>query len=651
MGILCYSLKRAELDYCRFMAATRTGAAVEIRLDECDFEEDDVRTLFSEPRQALLIATCHVSLPSQVDEAAKLLTAAILSGTDFVDIPLDFPDASRRWLMNLALNRGCKVILSYHNYNATDTPERLRELALQARTEGADIIKIVTTAQATEDAETVLSLYDSFDSGRLEAFAMGPLGRESRFRAFQKGAPFLYVSPTRDGATASGQPCWSDLLPSSEIKLQGEAALPASKSFAQRAILLAALTTGTTKLYDMILCDDVEAAIGVARSLYADMRLEDSVLTIEGHQDLRKYGLRVRDNTLFVGESGLLARLCIPLAGLSDEGILITGEKTLLHRKVDDHRSALRKLGLHLTFTDRHYLPVQVRGRLHAGDVELSGDKGSQMISGLLLALSQCDGESSLVIDGVTSEPYIQLTTYIASFFGLSGYDCPQLSDGKENEEDQDDHVRTWYIEPVQTITPVLGMETERDWSAAAMLLVAGAVAGEVTLRKLDLHSRQADAAIFDILRQNHIDIRHLPEKGEITVRRSVIPPFYYDITDTPDLFAPLFVLACFAEGESILAGIGRLRNKESDRADTFAREFRKLGVRTSIDADTMTIVGEENRRLKAAACSSHGDHRLAMALLVTSLHADGPLEIDDTDCIAKSFPGFLETFEKLKKQ
>ena len=650
MGILCYSLKRAGLDYCRFMAATRSGCAVEIRLDECDFDEEDVRTLFSEQRQALLIATCHVSLPSQVDEAAKLLTAAILSGTDFVDIPLDFPTATKRWLINLALNRGCKVILSYHNYNATDTPERLRELAGQARTEGADIIKIVTKAQSAGDADAVLSLYDSFDPERLLAFAMGSLGRESRFRALEKGAPFLFVSPTRDNATASGQPCWNDLLPSSEIKLRGEASLPASKSFAQRAILLAALTSGTTKLYDVTLCNDVEAAIGVARSLYADVHLDGTVLTIEGHQDLRKEGLRVRDHTLFVGESGLLARLCIPLAGLSGEDILITGEKTLLQRKIDDHRGALRKLGLRITFTDRHFLPVLVRGRLHAGDVELSGDKGSQMISGLLLALSQCEGESTLVIDSVTSEPYIRLTTYIASFFGLSGYDCPQLSDRDEREEDGDENLRTWYIEPAQRITPVLGLEVERDWSAAAMLLVAGAVAGEVTLRKLDLHSRQADSEIYDVLRQNYIDIRNNPEKGEISIHRSIIPPFYYDITDTPDLFAPLFVLACFAEGESIIAGIGRLRNKESDRADTFAREFRKLGVRTSVSKDTMTIFGEENRRFTAAACSSHGDHRLAMALLVASLQTDGTLEIDDTDCIDKSFPGFLETFEKMKR-
>ena len=648
MGRICYSLKDTGADWCKFLAASRPGAAVEVRLDECDFDTDEIRDIFSCQRKAELIATCHVSLPSQVAEAAEKLSAAILAGADYVDIPLDFPENSKQWLLNLALNHGTRIILSWHNYTNTEPLPRLREIAAQALREGADIVKIVTTATRPEDAATVLALYDGFEPCRLLAFAMGPLGRDSRFQALEKGAPFLFVAPSREGATASGQPCVADLLPESAFKLRGEAALPASKSYAQRAILLAALANGTTKLYGVTLCDDIVSAIGVAQSLYADVSLDGTILTIEGHQDILHDGLRVRDNSLFVGESGLLARLCIPLAGLTKEAIEISGEKTLLRRKVDDHRAALRKLGLRLTFTDRSHLPVTVRGRLKAGAVEVDGSKGSQMISGMLMALSQCDSESTLVISGVTSEPYINLTTYIASFFGLTGYDCPELAD--KNKQEEDSYYRTWYIDPLQRITPVLGLEVERDWSAAAMLLVAGAVAGEVTLRGLDLLSRQSDAVIFELLRQNHVDIVRDPEKNTITVRRSILCPFYFDINDAPDLFAPLFVLAAFSHGESVISGIGRLKNKQSNRAESFAEEFGKLGVRTTVSGGEMTIYGEENRRLWKASCSSHGDHRLAMALLVASLFADGPVRIDDTDCIAKSFPGFLENFEKLKR-
>ena len=293
------------------------------------------------------------------------------------------------------------------------------------------------------------------------------------------------------------------------------------------------------------------------------------------------------------------------------------------------------------------YLPVTVGGHLKPGAVAVSGDKGSQMISGMLLALSQCGGESTVMIKDVTSEPYIKLTTYIASFFGLSGYDCPELADPMEEQGG----FRTWYIEPGQKITPVLGLEVERDWSAAAMLLVAGTLAGEITILNADIMSRQSDAVIFNLLRQNNADIVNDSEKHTVTARKSIICPFCYDINDAPDLFAPLFLMACFAGGESLISGIRRLRNKESDRAATFAREFRKLGVRSSVSGDEMTIYGRENRRLKGAECSSHGDHRLAMALTVASLFADGPVTIDDTACIDKSFPGFLELFERLKKK
>ena len=267
------------------------------------------------------------------------------------------------------------------------------------------------------------------------------------------------------------------------------------------------------------------------------------------------------------------------------------------------------------------------------------------MISGLLLALSQCKRQSVVAVENVTSAPYISLTTYIASFFGLTGYDCPELT----AELEEDPLERTWYIEPEQPITPVLGLEVERDWSAAAMMLVAGALMGDITIRGLDPRSFQSDADIFNLLRDNHVDIVLMDDNRTVSVRRSFIRPFFYDINQAPDLFAPLFVLAVFAGGESVIAGISRLRNKESDRAASFAGEFRKLGVQVTIADDQMTIGGRENRRLTGARCSSHGDHRLAMALTIASLMADGPVRIDDTECIAKSFPGFLDTLQKLK--
>lgn len=646
MGRICYSLKDVDKGYCIFLSSLRPEDAVEIRLDACELDEEDIQEIFSTRYRAQLIATCHISLPSQAEDAARKLTAAILAGADYVDIPLDFPERSRLWLTSLAMNKGTRVIVSFHNHTDTEPLPRLEQIARQALQEGADIIKIVTTARSAEDAATVMKLYDIFNPENLLAFAMGPLGRDTRFLAFEKGAPFLFVSPTREGATAPGQPAWFELQPGREVKLRGEVHVPASKSFAQRAIVLAALASGTTKLYGLTLSDDISAAMGVARSLGADVSQEGSIMTITGHQDILRNGLTVKDNTFHVGESALLARICIPLAGLAREEILITGEKTLLHRKVDDHRAALRKLGLRLKFTDRSYLPVRVGGLIHTGDVEVTGECGSQMISGMLIALSQCEAMSSIRIDGVTSEPYIELTRYIASFFGLSGYVCPEL----EEKPDEDERIRTWYIHPSQQITPVIGLEVERDWSAAAMLLAAGAIAGDLSFPGLDLNSRQSDAVIYSLLKENQADLWWEAERKLVRVRKSILRPFFFDINDAPDLFAPLFLLAAFTEGNSVLAGIGRLRNKESDRAATFAAEFSKLGIRTVLDGDSMVVYGQENRVLKAAEVSSHGDHRLAMALMVASVLTDNPIVIDDIDCVTKSFPDFPLLLDKLKR-
>ena len=650
MGILCYSLKNAGYGYCEYMATTLSGVAVEIRLDECELSDEEIHDLFSCERETLLVATCHCKMPSEEEEAARKLSAAVIAGADYVDISLTSPAASRKWLMSLAMNHGCRVILSYHDYSSTPSAETLLEKARQAQWEGADVVKVVTTARDRDDVATVMSLYDHFEPGRLLAFCMGGTGRNSRYEAFEKGAPFLFVAPTREGSTASGQPTYFDMFSKDEILLRGEAELPASKSFAQRAILLAALTSGTTRLYHLTLCDDTRAAIAVAEQLYAEVSMRGDQLTIVGHQDIPGLGLKVRDNTLSVGESGLLARLCIPLAGLADEDITIMGRGTLLRRRIDDHRSALRELGLKVEYSNRHHLPAVVRGRLHSGEIEVDGSKGSQLISGLMLALSQCKGESTIHIEEVTSEPYISLTTYVASFFGLSGYECPELDEPVEDPED-DTYSRTWYITPSQKITPVVGLEVERDWSAAAMMLVAGAVAGDVTVSRLDMLSSQADAMIYDVLKENHADVVLDQEKGQISVRRSMVTPFFYDIVDAPDLFAPLFLLAVFTEGESVLAGISRLRNKESDRAASFAEEFGKLGVQTSIYGDEITIYGYERPDLRGAKCSSHGDHRLAMALLIASLRTKGKVEIDDLGCIDKSFPGFVDIIEKLKQK
>jgi 3-phosphoshikimate 1-carboxyvinyltransferase len=199
----------------------------------------------------------------------------------------------------------------------------------------------------------------------------------------------------------------------------------------------------------------------------------------------------------------------------------------------------------------------------------------------------------------------------------------------------------------------------EGDWSGAANFLVAGAIFGDVEVEGLDTQSLQADISIMDILMDAGAAMSQLegetPTTGPIHVTRAPLCAIDTDLNNCPDLFPIVAVLAAFCPGENRIRGVERLRHKETDRAAAIVDMLTQMGVPVRVDEDEMTIEGMglpqrllTGRLLKGGAYTSHGDHRMVMALKVASLGADGPVEIDDTACVAKSFPGFMDLFEKL---
>ena len=194
----------------------------------------------------------------------------------------------------------------------------------------------------------------------------------------------------------------------------------------------------------------------------------------------------------------------------------------------------------------------------------------------------------------------------------------------------------------------------EADWSGAAPFLVAGAVFGDIEVTGLDTASLQADISIMDILMEAGASMSQL-EDGSLHVMRAPLSPFKADLNNCPDLFPIVAVLAAFCPGESELLGVERLRHKETDRAAAIVEMLEAMGVTVTVDEDLMTITGmglsqrlASGNLLKGGKFRSHGDHRMVMALKVASLGASSPVEIDDVDCVAKSFPQFNEMFERL---
>ena len=405
--------------------------------------------------------------------------------------------------------------------------------------------------------------------------------------------------------------------------IRGTIAPPSSKSYAQRAIALALLAEGRSILRNIEFCKDTRSALKCIEALGAKVEyIDDSTIAIEG-------GLKPQSNTLNVGESGLATRLFTPIASLNPTPITIEGEGTLLYRPMTMMIEPLRQLGVQVR-DGGGFLPIEVQGPMHGGDITVDGSVSSQFITGLLLALPLAQEDTTLHVTSPVSTPYIDMTIETARLFGV------------EIMHNEGDYTQ-FFIEGRQQYTPA-DIAIEGDWSGAATLLVAGAIAGEVTVKNISTLSKQADTAICRALERAGAGL--IIEQESITVSKRKLRGFEFDATNAPDLFPALAALAAAAEGESVIIGTDRLRHKESDRAETICREYEKLGIEVDIsEKNIMRIQGGE---ILPATTFSHNDHRIAMSIAISALRCQGEVVIENAECVEKSYPTFFEDLESI---
>ena len=642
----------------------------EIRLDSCRLSMDDIEECFSSDTP--LVATCRVEEMLSADsgltrqQALKLseerLLAAIDAGAAYVDVEMEIPKEVSKRIRARAHSCGTVFIRSVHDYSSTGTYDELKAWVEKCRYYGADIVKLVTMARSGEDAARVLQLYDEYDPASLIAFCMGEAGRESRVECLAKGAPYSYAALSEDESAAPGQWTASDMA----ARIYGrrhfigysegpELRMPASKSFAQRAIVAAALADGVSRLDGYSACSDSESAVRVARSLGAEVRsLDDGrVLEIKG---IGAGPGSVDIDSLNVGESGLLTRLMIPLSAvISGSDVTIEGEKTLLGRPMKGADRMLAAFGVQLS---SDHIPLKVYGSLESGNASISGMNGSQLISGLLMALPLTAGKSTVTVTEPKSIPYMFITLDVMKRFGVVA--ANEMSGGRDFFESDGDWSLcsgiTFNIKGGQRYAPA-DFSLEGDWSAAANFLVAGAIFGRAELTGLDTCSLQADISIMDILMDAGASLSQSDgDTGPITVQRAPLTAFSIDASNCPDLFPIVSVLAAFCQGRSRISGVDRLAHKESDRGAAILQMLSQMGVKAEVDGNDMLIEGHSlaqrcltGNLLKGGRYTSHHDHRMVMALMVAGLGADGKIEIDDEECVAKSFPGFIDVFERMK--
>lgn len=435
-------------------------------------------------------------------------------------------------------------------------------------------------------------------------------------------------------------------------QLKGTIQAPASKSSMQRACAAALLSKGVSTIYNPGHSNDDEAALAIVKTLGASVEINNEELIINSSDFPNT--IHHSPFTIDCGESGLSLRMFTPIVALSDKEIAINGSGSLVTRPMDFFDEILPMLGVRIK-SNNGKLPIIVQGPLQPKDIEVDGSLSSQFITGLLMAysvatspsipiaigtLSKGEGESnsdnstvSIKVRDLKSKPYIDLTLDVMKKFGMN---VPENKNFEEfifhRESTNDSRLAT------------IDYRVEGDWSSGAFLLVAGAIAGSITVRGLNMSSTQADRRILDAMMSANAAIA-MEAKG-IQSHPGGLRGFEFDATDCPDLFPPLVALAAYCNGKTTIKGVSRLAHKESNRAITLQDEFDMMGVRIDLEDDIMIIQG--GGTVKGADVHSHHDHRIAMACAVAALGANSETVIDEAMAVKKSYPNFYSDLKSL---
>jgi len=402
--------------------------------------------------------------------------------------------------------------------------------------------------------------------------------------------------------------------------LSGEITAYPSKSQIQRVLLLGLLNKKGIEITNYRESRDSESVLSSVRRLGAEFIFFGNSFKIRGPEKLKKADI-------FCNESGLCLRLFAPVLSLYEGFYRIFGTEELLKRGNQHICEVLSQLGSECILDKKC---LKIRGLLKSGKAAVDNPTGSQLISGLLFALSIAEGDSEIVLKNPVSFPYIEMTAKLLNQFGaeikLDGEKKIFIKGGREFISGK--------------------VDIEGDWSSAAIFLVAGAVAGSVTVSGLDRESLQADRAITEFIKLSGAEV--ISNQSSVTVSKSELKGIRADIKNCPDLFVPLVILGLNADGETQIYNYERLKDKESNRPEVIAAELKKAGARIDFRRGYISVRKSE---LEYTELDPHNDHRIAMGMAVAALNSERGLLIKDPECVGKSFPYFFKALNYLKEQ
>jgi len=399
---------------------------------------------------------------------------------------------------------------------------------------------------------------------------------------------------------------------------------PGSKSITNRALICAALATGTSVLRGALFAQDTRAMLGAVQALGAGVGADEADARVE----IAGAGRAAASAPARIDarQSGTTSRFILPVLALGAAEHVVDGDPQLRARPFGPLVDALGQLGVRVrALGEPGRLPLAITGPARGGTVEIPGEISSQFLSGLLLAAPlMALGLEVRLTSAQVSLPYVRMTCAVMARFGVQT-DGTRVAPGEYRATD---------------------LAIEPDASAASYFLAAAAISGgRVTVEGLGRDSIQGDVAFADVLER--MGARVAREAGRITVTGTgELHGVDVDMSAISDTAQTLAAVAAFASGPTRVRGIGFIRAKETDRIAAIVGELRRAGADARADEDGFTIVPGP---LHATRFATYDDHRMAMSLALLGLRVAG-IEIADPGCVAKTYPGYFMDLERLRR-
>jgi 3-phosphoshikimate 1-carboxyvinyltransferase len=406
--------------------------------------------------------------------------------------------------------------------------------------------------------------------------------------------------------------------------------IPGSKSITHRALIIAGLANGKSRITNFLSCEDTLYTISALQGLGIPISIDGEALTVSGTGG--EFPPASNRREIYLGNSGTSYRLLLSTVALANGEFLLKGTPRMHQRPIGDLVKALNTLGAEASCLERdNFPPVLVKAKgIRGGKVKIKGDKSSQYVSSLLLAGPYADQEVEIEIAGeLVSEPYVHLTIDVMNLFGVR-------VDRKESgrlriPNDQKYSPRRFNI--------------EGDASSASYFWAAAAVTGGTVITEniYPSQTHQGDIGLLHVLEEMGCRVER--QADHVVVHGGALSGLEVDMGAMPDMVPTLAAVGLFADGKTIIRNVPHLRLKESDRLSSVASEWNRLGGQVEELPDGLIIHG--GSPLIGTIMDPHEDHRIAMSLAVVGLRVPG-IRIQNEDCVNKSFTQFWHLWDKI---